>query len=205
MQTTQSAITDTPPNLKDIYLPLRASHWWSWAIRGLAALAFGVLTFVWPGATIASLILVFGFYAVMDGVFAFIEAIKRRHSDKRWWALLLESLAGLALGAIALLMPGLVAFSFVYLLGVWAIVTGVLEIVQAIRARHEIQGEGWLILGGVLSVLFGGTLVIWPDSGAIALIWLLGGYAIGFGLVMLIMAFNLRKGRATPVAAASVK
>ena len=193
----QSTISNAPPSLKDVFIPLRASHWWIWAFRGLVAIVFGVLTFVWPGASIESLVLIFGFYAIMDGIFAVVEAFKRAHTDKRWWALLLEGLAGVVLGAVAVMFPGSVAVAFVYVLGLWAIVTGVLEIIQAIRARHEIQGEGWLILGGVLSVVFGVVVALFPNVGAIALIWLLGGYAIGFGIIMLIMAYNLRKVRAT--------
>ncbi len=168
------------------------SHWWVWALRGIAAIVFGILVFVWPGATISSLTLVFGVYAVMDGVLALFEAVKRRKTDARWWALLLEGLVSIVLGAGALIIPGLAAISFVYLLGFWAIVTGVFEIVQAIRARAEIQGEGWLIVGGLLSIAFGLTLTAWPVNGAITLVWLLGGYAIGFGIVMFVMAFRLR-------------
>jgi uncharacterized membrane protein HdeD (DUF308 family) len=196
----QSTIRNMPSSSQLETMPMRESHWWTWAIRGLVAIVFGLLAFVSPGTTISSLVFVFGIYAILDGVFAFVEAMKRRKTDSRWWALLLESLVSLLLGAGAVLIPGLAAFAFVYMLGFWAIVTGLFEIVQAIRARDEIEGEGWLIIGGLLSVAFGVTLIVWPISGAITLVWLLGGYAIGFGIVMFIMAFNLRKGRPTTTA-----
>lgn len=188
----QSSIPSMPrAAVPKAHTPLE-SHWWVWALRGIAAIVFGILAFVWPGATISSLTLVFGVYAVMDGVLALFEAVKRRKTDARWWALLLEGLVSIVLGAGALIIPGLAAISFVYLLGFWAIVTGGFEIVQAIRARAEIQGEGWLIVGGLLSIAFGLTLIVWPVNGAITLVWLLGGYAVGFGIVMLFMAFRLR-------------
>ena len=191
----QSTISNATADTTAAFAPLRESHWWTWAIRGLIAIVFGVLAFIWPGATINSLIWVFGVYAVLDGGFALVEAIKRRKTDSRWWALLFEGIVSMALGAGALLIPGLAAFAFIYMLGLWAIVTGMFEMIQAIRARKEIEGEGWLIIGGLLSVAFGVTLIVWPVSGAMTLVWLLGGYAIGFGIVMLIMAFGLRKGR----------
>lgn len=171
--------------------PLRESHWWTWAIRGLAAIGFGILAFMWPGTTIESLALVFGVYALVDGVFAIIEAFKRRKTDTRWSALLLEGLVSLIAGVIAVLSPLMAAFAFVYVLGFWAIFTGLFQIVQAIRARDEIEGEGWLIIGGLLSMALGVTLMVWPATGAITLVWVLSGYAIVFGIVMFIMAFSL--------------
>ena len=192
----QTTLPNSSPATTQGFIPLRQSLWWTWALRGLIAIVFGVLAFIWPVATIGSLIFVVGIYAILDGVFAFIEAIKRRKTDSRWWALLLESLVSLLLGTGALLNPGLATVAFVYMLGFWAIVTGLLEIVQAVRARNETKGEGWLIVGGLLSVAFGVTLIMWPISGAITLVWLLGGYAIGFGFVMLIVAFKLRNFRA---------
>ena len=170
---------------------IRESHWWTWAIRGLVAIVLGVFAFIQPGATLTSLALVFGAYAVVDGVFAIIEAFKRRTTDGRWWALLLEGLVSLVAGATAALLPGLAAFAFVYVLGFWAIFTGIFQVVQAIRARDEIEGEGWLIIGGLLSMALGVTLMVWPATGAITLVWVLSGYAIVFGIVMFIMAFSL--------------
>lgn len=180
---TQSSIPSLTP---------RESHWWAWAIRGIVAIVFGLFALMWPGLTLASLVTVFGAYIVVDGIFAIIEAFKRRATDPRWWALLLEGLISILAGAGAVLLPGAAAIAFTTLLGVWAVFTGVLEIIQAIRYRNEIKGEGWLIAGGVLSVLFGITLLLWPVSGAITLVWLMGGYAIAFGIVMIIMAFRSR-------------
>ena len=182
--------TPTKPSLPS--LTPRESHWWAWAFRGIIAIVFGVLALMWPGLTLTSLATVFGAYVFVDGIFAIIEAFKRRRTDPRWWALLLEGLISILAGAGAVLLPGVAAIAFTTLLGVWAIVTGVLQVIQAIRYRDEIKGEGWLIAGGVLSVLFGATLLVWPLSGAITLVWLLGGYAIAFGIVMIIMAFRSR-------------
>jgi uncharacterized membrane protein HdeD (DUF308 family) len=169
-----------------------AQNWWLLALRGVLAILFGIIAFVWPGITLLVLVLLFGAYALLDGVFSIVAAFSDRASKQRWWVLLLEGLLGIAAGIIAFLWPGMTAFALVYLIAAWAIITGVLEIAAAIRLRQEIEGEWLLALGGVASIIFGVLMVIWPGTGALALVWLIGAYAIVFGVLMIALAFRLR-------------
>jgi uncharacterized membrane protein HdeD (DUF308 family) len=166
-------------------------NWWALVLRGILAILFGLTAFVWPGLTILSLTFVFGFYALMDGIFGLIAAWSNR-SRERWWVLLLEGLLGIAAGVIAFMSPGLTALALLTVIAVWAILTGLLEIMAAIRLRQEIENEWWLGLGGLASIIFGVLLIIWPESGLITLTWIIGGYAIAFGLLMLMFGFRLR-------------
>jgi uncharacterized membrane protein HdeD (DUF308 family) len=165
-----------------------AHNWWTFVLRGVFALLFGVIAFVWPGLTILSLTFVFGFYALLDGIFALVAAWNNRSSD-RWWVLLLEGLLGLAAGVIS---PGITALALLAVIAAWAILTGILEIVVAIRLRQEIENEVWLGLAGLASIIFGGLLVIWPGAGLVTISWLIGFYAIVFGISMLILGFRLQ-------------
>lgn len=169
-----------------------ARNWWMLALRGLIAILFGLATFVWPGITLFVLVLLFGAYAFVDGIFALVAAFSDRAGKQRWWVLLLEGLAGIAAGILTFLWPGMTAFVLLYLIAAWAVVTGVLEIAAAIRLRQEIEGEWLLALGGVASIIFGILLAIWPGTGALAVVWLIGSYALVFGVVMLLLAFRLR-------------
>jgi uncharacterized membrane protein HdeD (DUF308 family) len=168
-----------------------ANNWWTFVLRGILALLFGVIAFVWPGLTILALTYVFGFYALLDGIFALVAAWSNRSSD-RWWVLLLEGLLGLAAGVIAFVSPGITALALLSVIAAWAILTGILEIVAAVQLRQEIENEWWLGLAGLASIVFGVLLVIWPGSGLVTISWLIGGYAIVFGISMLILGFHLQ-------------
>lgn len=169
-----------------------ARNWWVMLLRGLAAILFGILAFVWPGITLLVLVIFYGAYALVDGVFAIVAAFSDNVGKERWWVLFLEGLLGIAAGIVAFLWPGLTAFALVYVIAAWAIVTGVLEIVAAIRLRQEIEGEWFFALSGVASIIFGVLMAIWPATGALALVWLIAGYAIVFGVLMIALAFRLR-------------
>jgi uncharacterized membrane protein HdeD (DUF308 family) len=168
-----------------------AGNWWTFVLRGVFALLFGVIAFVYPGLTILSLTYVFGFYALLDGIFALVAAWNNRSSD-RWWVLLLEGLLSLAAGVIAFVSPGITALALLAVIAVWAILTGILEIVAAIQLRREIENEWWLGLAGLASVVFGVLLMVWPGSGLVTISWLIGFYAIVFGISMLILGFRLQ-------------
>jgi uncharacterized membrane protein HdeD (DUF308 family) len=173
-------------------LAMLSRNWWAFALRGLLAIIFGVLALIWPGATLLTLVLLFGAYTLVDGIFAVIAGIRSYGSNERWWAVLLEGLAGILIGLLTFFWPGVTAFVLLYFIAAWAIVTGILEIIAAIRLREVITGEGWMILSGILSVLFGVLLFVFPSAGALSLVWLIGAYAIVFGVVLLILAFRLR-------------
>jgi uncharacterized membrane protein HdeD (DUF308 family) len=171
-----------------------SKRWWLIALRGVLAILIGLAAFVWPGPTIIALALLFGAYMLVDGVLALIAAISGRGGD-RWWLLLLEGIVGVLAGIMAFIWPGLTALVAVYLIASWALLTGVLEIVAAIRLRKQIEGEWMLVLGGVLSILLSILLIVLPGAGATALVWVLGAYAILFGVMLIALSFRV-KGRA---------
>lgn len=190
-----TTVDSTPPTAADT-APL-ARHWWAILIRGVAAILFGVLTFVLPGVTLAVMVLLFGAYAVVDGIFALVAAARGRDRDlgRSWWTLVLEGLLSIAAGIVTFAWPGLTALVLVYVIGTWAIITGVLEVVAAIRLRKEITGEFWLALGGVASIAFGVLLYVLPAAGALAFVLWTGAYAIVFGAFLVGLSFRLRNVR----------
>jgi uncharacterized membrane protein HdeD (DUF308 family) len=167
-------------------------NWWALAVRGVAAILFGILTYFWPSVSLSVLILLFGTYALADGVFAILAAIVRSDLGERRWLLLLEGIVGVAAGIVTFFWPQITAQALLYVIAAWALVTGVLEIAAAIRLRQEIQGELALLLSSMLSILFGLALVIRPGSGALAVLWIIAAYAIVFGTLLLVLAFRLR-------------
>jgi len=167
-----------------------ARHWWVVALRGLAAVAFGALAFVWPGMTLAVLVLLFGAYALVDGVLAIVVAL-RGETDHRVF-IGLEGVVGVLAGLATFVYPGLTALVLLYIIAFWAILTGVLEVVAAVRLRRAIPNEWGLIIGGILSVLFGIVLVVSPGAGALAVVFLIGAYAILFGVTLLALSWRLR-------------
>lgn len=173
-------------------LPAETGHWWALALRGVIAILFGLAALVRPGIALEALILLFGAYALVDGAFAIVGVFGGTRSGTPRWLLFLEGVVSILAGIIAFVYPGLTAFALLYLVAAWAIVTGLAEIATAIRLRQEITGEWALILGGILSVLFGLLLAVLPGVGILSLIWLIGAYAVVFGVLMLITAFMVR-------------
>ena len=162
-------------------------------MRGLAAIVFGVLAFVWPDITLFALVLLFGAYMLVDGIFAIVAAVRAAGREARWWLLLIEGVLGVLAGLVAAFWPGLTALALLYFIAAWAIVSGILEVIGAIRLRREIEGEWALGLSGALSVLFGILLVVIPaPAGLLSLVWLIGAYALVFGVLLLVLAFRLR-------------
>jgi uncharacterized membrane protein HdeD (DUF308 family) len=174
-------------------LPSETGHWWALALRGAIAILFGLAALLRPDIALGALILLFGAYALVDGVFAIVGVFGGTRGGTPRWLLLVEGIAGILAGIIAFVLPGLTAILFLYLIAAWAVITGIFEIATAIRLRQQITGEWALIVGGVLSVLFGVILaVIGPVAGLLSLIWLIGIYALVFGILMLITAFQVR-------------
>lgn len=169
---------------------------WLFALRGVLAVIFGIIAFIFTGATAFALVYVFGAYAILDGVLAIISSVRHQAVHDRWWLLLLEGIVDIAAGVIAFLFPGLAAITLVFVVAIWAIITGLLEIAAAIRLRREINNEWFLGLTGLVSIILGIIMIINPAAGLVGLVWAIGGYAIIFGILMIILA--LRLGRAAP-------
>lgn len=166
--------------------------WWMLLLRGLLAIAFALIAWLRPGISLATLVILFGVYVIADGVFGVFSAIVGRKEHEHWFVLLLWGLVGIGVGLLALRNPGATALVLVLYIGLWAIATGLLEIVAAVRLRQEIEGEWRLIAGGVVSVLFGGFMMARPGAGAIGLLWVIAAYAFAFGLLLVILAFKAR-------------
>lgn len=165
-------------------------NWWTLALRGLAAVIFGILAFVWPGVTVTILVLFFGAYVLWDGIFALVAAFRTEGS--RRWPLVLEGLVGIIVGLIAFIWTDVATLSLLLVIGAWAIITGIFEIIAAIRLREEIEGEWLMMISGVLSVLIGIALFIWPAAGVLAVTWMIAAYAILFGILLIALGFRLR-------------
>jgi uncharacterized membrane protein HdeD (DUF308 family) len=173
-------------------LQLLARRWWALALRGVIAVLFGLLTFFIPGITLISLVLLFGFYAILDGIFDIVSAMK---APGHHWPLLVEGIVGIVAGLVTFMWPAITAMVLVYLIAFWAILTGLLEIVAGIRLREVIANEMLLILMGVISTLFGILIIIFPGAGALAIIIWIGAYAVVFGIILIVLAFRLRSFR----------
>ncbi len=172
-------------------LTLLAKNWWLVALRGVAAILFGLLAILFPGLALQTFVLLFAAYALVDGVATIIAAV--RHRDQpNWWVHLLEGIVSVIAGILAVIFPGLTALVLLYIIALWAIVTGVLEIWAAIQLRKEIEGEFWMGLSGALSILFGVILILAPGTGILAVLTIVAVYAIVFGLMLIMLAFRLR-------------
>src|SRR5918992_1463456 len=162
--------TNTSARAGGPVLPVLSRNWWMLALRGLAAIVFGVLAFVWPDITLFALVLLFGAYMLVDGIFAIVAAVRAAGREARWWLLLIEGVLGVLAGLVAAFWPGLTALALLYFIAAWA-----------------------LGLSGALSVLFGILLVVIPaPAGLLSLVWLIGAYALVFGVLLLVLAFRLR-------------
>jgi uncharacterized membrane protein HdeD (DUF308 family) len=166
-----------------------ASNWWALALRGLVAVLFGLLTFILPGITVVTLVLLFGAYALADGIFNVI-AFFRVASHQ--WALLIEGVVGIIAGIVTFALPAITAIVLLYVIAFWAIFTGVFEIIAGIRLRKAITNEWLLLVMGVLSLLFGVLILFAPGAGALAIVLWIGAYAMVFGAFLLALAFRLR-------------
>ena len=168
-------------------------NWWTFVLRGVIAILFGLMALFMPGMALLTLVFLFGFYAIADGVFNLIGAFRRTGPEQQlWWALLISGILGIFAGLIALLWPQITALALLFVIAFWAIATGAMSIVAAIRLRKQIQGEWLLALSGVLSIAFGALVAIFPGAGALAIVLWIGAFALVFGILLVILGFKLR-------------
>jgi len=161
-------------------------------VRGIIGLIIGFVAIVWPGITIAALVAIFAAYAILDGVTNLVIGFTRTATHERSWAQVAQGLIGLIAGALAVVWPIATAFALVIFIGAWAVATGVMEIVAAIRLRRYIKGEWLLALSGVMSIIFGVLVFAFPQAGAIGIAWLLAVYAVAAGVVLVTLGLRLR-------------
>jgi len=171
---------------------MHSVNWWALLLRGIVAVLFGVFAFAWPGVTLLSLIFVFGAYALVDGVFAIVAGVRSPAGSGMWWIMLLLGVVGVIAGILAFVWPGATAFSLLVLMASWAIITGILEIVAAIQLRKVVTGEWLMVLGGLASIVIGALILMNPAAGALAVVWIIGSYAIFYGLLFIVLGIKLR-------------
>lgn len=180
---------------------LFVGRWWSVVLRGLAAIAFGVLAAVWPHKTLAVLMTLFGLYALLHGILSVAAAIGTPGDRSGRWLLAIEGFVGVAAGVITLRTPSVTAMVLIFFVWLWAIITGTLRIVEAIRLRKVLPGEIWLALSGVVTVIFGVMLMLRPVVGLIGVAWLIAAYALLLGLLEILLGVELRGMRRHPLPA----
>ncbi|PSK99550.1 uncharacterized membrane protein HdeD (DUF308 family) [Murinocardiopsis flavida] len=183
-------------------LAVLARHWWALVIRGAAAVLFGVLALVWPDLTLIALVILVGAFALVDGVFLLVHTFSGERSGSRWLPAV-QAVVSIVFGLLVLFWPELSALTLALLIGAWALVGGVVQIASGIRLRKEITNEWLLVLSGALSVLFGLVMLVAPGAGALALVWVIGIYAIILGIALIILGVRLRGRVGTQDAAAT--
>ncbi|WP_336206185.1 HdeD family acid-resistance protein [Nonomuraea sp. LPB2021202275-12-8] len=172
-------------------MELLARTWWLVLIRGIAAIIFGILALIWPGITLLVLVVFFGAYAIVDGIFSIMSAFRHGARSRAWS--IISGIIGILAGIVAFIWPGITSLALLYVIAFWAILTGVAQIVDGIQLRKEIDNEWMLILGGALSVIFGILLLLWPAAGMLSLVWLIGIFAILFGIALVALSFRVKK------------
>ena len=175
-----------------MFAKLLNDYWWVLLLRGVLAIAFGVAAYAWPGLTLATLVMFFAAFVLVDGVFDVFAAFSGRKENENWWVLLLEGLLGIAFGVITWTRPGVTVVVLLLFIAFWALSTGILRIIMAIRLRNEIEGEWWLILSGLASVLFGVIVMARPGAGAMAMLWVIAAWSVIVGVFLVILSFRAR-------------
>lgn len=175
-----------------------SGNWGALVLRASVAIVLGILAFLIPALTLAAIVILFGTYAIADGVVAIGAAIRARRRKNRWGWMLAEGLFGITAGLIALLWPGIGAWSLTILVGAWALLLGAAQIAAAVKLRKVIRGEWLLLLGGILSIVFAVLVLLRPDMGALVLVWWLGAYLLAYGVVELAFGIKARRWSATP-------
>jgi uncharacterized membrane protein HdeD (DUF308 family) len=180
---------------------LLARNWWVVLLRGVAGIVFGLAAIFMPIATLATLVVLFAAYLLVDGVLAIVSAIRAARRHERWGFFVLEGLVDLVAAAAVFLAPGAALFVFIFMAAAWGVLSGVLMLISAF-SLHRTHGRLWMIIGGVASIAWGCLLATFPITGLVILTWWLGAYAFIFGLTLVVLAFTLRS-RLAPAAEAS--
>jgi uncharacterized membrane protein HdeD (DUF308 family) len=167
-------------------------NWWHLLLRGFVAIGFGILIFANPGISLQVLVYLFGLYVLVEGVIGLSLAVQARDVYDSWGALLLWGLLGVAIGVLAFVKPDITALALLFYIALWAIASGVLEIVAAVRLREFISNEWLLTIAGLVSVAFGVWLIAQPERGALAVLWVIGAYAVLFGVLIVVFALKIR-------------
>ena len=179
--------------MNDVSLRSQLARQWGWiALRGLAAVSFGVMAFVWPEPTLIALTVVWGAYVFLDGVLALMAAYRVRDQHKPVWPLVIVGVLGIAAGIVTFIWPDITAWSLLLLIAAWALVMGAFQIASAITIRKSIDNEWLLGLSGIVSMIFGVVMIAYPRAGALAVAWTIGTFAIPFGLLLIMLGFRLR-------------
>ncbi|HTV73710.1 MAG TPA: HdeD family acid-resistance protein [Candidatus Acidoferrales bacterium] len=167
-------------------------NWWLLGLRGLVSILLGIVAFLWPGVTFFVLIAFFAAYMFVAGIFTLVAAFHFNDQPTPWPVLVIEGIAGLAIGIITFFWPGITALAAIYTIAVWAVITGILQLVMAVRVRRELPDEILLILAGIASIIFGAVCAAAPLLGLLVYMWILGTYAIIFGILLLVFAVRVR-------------
>lgn len=175
-----------------MFADILSRFWWMALLRGALWIVFGVMLFLQPAISIAALTFLFGLFVLADGIGNAVTAIGGRGQHDDWWVLLLTGLLGIGVGLLSLFNPMLTALALLFYIAIWAVATGVLQVIAALRLRKEIRGEFWLILGGLASVAFGVLAMLNPVAGKLTILWLIAGFSIVYGVAVIALALKAR-------------
>lgn len=204
---TRQGATDRPgwkrkndPVRREAMCAAFARNWWATALRGIFGIIFGLISLFLPGVTMLSLVLIFAAYAIADGIFAIVSAVRAIRKNERWGLLAFQGALSIFAGVVAALWPAITVLAFVILVAAWALVSGLLMTAAGLQLNKD-DGGWWLLLGGIASFFLGTALLLAPLVGAVVLTWWIGAYALVFGIALLVLAFKLRsRNRASPPA-----
>jgi uncharacterized membrane protein HdeD (DUF308 family) len=171
---------------------LMSQYWWVLLLRGLVAILFGVAAYTWPGLTLATLVTVFSFYILFDGFISVFQAFGGRKENEYWWVVLLEGLIGIAFGLITLQAPAITVLTLTYFIGFWAMATGVMRIILALRLRREIDGEWWMVLSALVGIAFGVLVIARPGAGVLSMLTVLAIWAVVIGISLVVLSFKVK-------------
>ena len=176
-----------------MFASILSRDWWITLLRGVLWILFGVIVFTQPAISLLTLTLLFGAFALADGISAVVMSLRGRDEHESWWMVLLVGLCGIGVGVLTLLAPGITALVLLFYIAFWTIGTGLLQMLAAFQLRKDIEGELWLALSGLVSVVFGSLLLARPGAGALAVLWLIGFYAVALGVALVLLAFRVRR------------